>query len=309
MNNDFHTPVLADTAVQYLLTVPDGIYVDGTLGGGGHAELLLVNASARATLIGFDVDPSGLTFAQARLMRFGDRVRTLHDNFANLRSRLLDLNLEGINGLLLDLGMSSRHIDDSTRGFSFQVESRLDMRMDPRQSLDAQSVVGTFSQEQLADLFWKYGEERNSRSIARKIVGERQRKPINTTTELAGIVESAVGRKYLRQTLARVFQAIRIVVNNELENLETALHDVIDFLVPGGRIVVISYHSLEDRIVKEFFRKEALRSVSSGNKLIPDRQVDPRLKVLTKKPIEADLQEIERNPRARSAKLRAAERI
>lgn len=309
MNNDFHTPVLAETAIQYILTVPDGIYVDGTLGGGGHAELLLVNASAHATLVGFDVDPSGLMFAQARLMRFGDRVRYLHDNFANLRTRLLGVNIERIHGLLLDLGMSSRHIDDPSRGFSFQVESRLDMRMDPRQSLDAQSVVGSFSQDQLADLFWKYGEERNSRSIARKIVSERQRKPIRTTTELAGIVEAAVGRKYLRQTLARVFQAIRIVVNNELENLETALHDVIDFLVPGGRIVVISYHSLEDRIVKEFFRTEARRSVSSGNKLIPDRPLEPRLRILTKKPIEADPKEIERNPRSRSAKLRAAERI
>jgi 16S rRNA (cytosine1402-N4)-methyltransferase len=211
-----------------------------------------------------------------------------------------------IDGLLLDLGVSSFQLDDASKGFSFRLDETIDMRMDRRLSVSGRDVVGTFSETDLAEIIWKYGEERNSRRIARAIVNRR---PIATTRALRDAVLSVVGERFLTKTLARVFQAIRIHVNNELENLEKALRAALQVLSPGGRLAVISYHSLEDRIVKDFFRQHAAAIIPSGNKYVADMIVVPRLKLLTKKPVAPSPAEAERNPRARSAKLRVAERV
>jgi 16S rRNA (cytosine1402-N4)-methyltransferase len=260
-------------------------------------------------LIGFDQDGDALASAGERLARFGDRVTYRKGNFSTLGSALRELGVGKVRGILLDLGVSSHHLDDAGRGFSFQADSPIDMRMDRDQRLDGRSVVNTYAPESLAKMLWAYGEERDAKRIVRAIVRERERRPIATTAELAAVVESAVGGRFLKKTLARVFQAIRIEVNRELEHLAEALRQSVEVLETGGRIVVISYHSLEDRIVKDFFRDEARTAIPSGHALVADTPVEPRLRPLTKKPVEAAPEECERNPRSRSAKLRAAERI
>ena len=290
MTYEYHTPVLVDEVLQFLVTHSDGFYVDGTLGGGGHAEHILTKLTPQGKLIGFDMDNDAIEHASERLKKFSNTM-FLQDNFTNIKSRLASLGMNHISGLFLDLGVSSRQLDSQERGFSFRSDSRIDLRMNRSQVLDGWMVVNTYEQSQLADVIWKYGEERNSRRIAKKIIFARERQPLDTTQDLARVVESAVGKRWLTKTLARVFQAIRIEVNNELENLRTTLHNAIELLEQGGRIVVISYHSLEDRIVKQMFRSEQ------------------RLAILTKKPIRATEAETAINPRARSAKLRAAERI
>ena len=308
MPQEYHTPVLAGEVLHFLYTSPDGIYVDGTLGGGGHTENILMNASSQATLIGFDLDPEAVAFSKKRLERFGGRVTVVHDNYANLKSCLRELNIGRINGLLLDLGVSSSQIDQKGRGFSFQNDGPLDMRMNPDQPLTAREVVNGYDEQRLADVIWNYGEERAARRIARAVTAARSRGPIETTGSLAAVVGSAVGGRMLTKTLARVFQAVRIEVNDELENLRRCLADALEVLQEGGRIVVISYHSLEDRIVKQFFRAESARTEIPATKLLPARPRKPLLNVLTPRPVVAADEEVRANPRARSAKLRAAER-
>ncbi len=305
----YHVPVLVDEVLTFLVPTPGGTYVDGTLGGGGHAEHMLSLCGPDGTLIGFDQDGDALAFARERLFPFGDRVTYRKGNFSTLVPTLEELGVDGVQGILLDLGVSSHHLDAAERGFSFQADAPLDMRMDRDQALDARTVVNTYEVGDLTDVFRTYGEERNAYRIARVIVRARERRPIETTGELAAAVESAVGGKFLKKTLARVFQGIRIEVNRELDHLSSALRQGVDALALGGRIVVISYHSLEDRIVKEFFRDEARTAIPSGHPLIADTPVEPRLRILTRKPVEATPEECARNPRARSAKLRAAERI
>lgn len=309
MNNEFHIPVLIDEVLKYLHPVKDGIYVDCTLGGGGHARNILQGLSNKSKLIGFDIDAEAISKARCNLIDYKDQLVLIQDNFINLRERLNDLNVELIQGFLLDLGVSSYQIDSGYRGFSFQSDNRIDMRMDKTQSLDGWNVVNKYEIERLTDIFRKYGEEINSRRIAKKIIDVRNIKSIDTTRELADVIESAVGKKFLIKTLARIFQAIRIEVNNELQNLQHVLHNVIEILDKGSRIVVISYHSLEDRIVKQCFRNESMNRLHNKNKMLPDIMLKPNLKVLTKKPVRAKEEEVKCNQRARSAKLRAAERI
>ena len=308
MAYEYHTPVLADEVLQYLNAMREGTYVDGTLGGGGHAEHILRSTSPRSTLIGFDKDADAITFASKRLAPFVAQIKLVHDNVASVRTHLEKLSVKHIDGFLMDLGVSSHQIDDASRGFSFQGEGRLDMRMNAGQSLDAAAVVNSYDQEKLAEIFAAYGEERHARKIARKIVEMRKTTSIQTTKELAEIVKTVVGTYYLQKSLARIFQAIRIEVNDELEKLRSVLHDALDILNVGGRMVIISYHSLEDRIVKEFFKAESSKNIPSHSKLLPDRSRIPQLTVLTRKPVTAGEQEILGNPRARSAKLRAAEK-
>jgi 16S rRNA (cytosine1402-N4)-methyltransferase len=309
MNDVYHTPVLVDEVLRYLQIVPNGIYVDGTLGGGGHAERLLNGLAHEGKVIGFDVDSKAIQFAQQRLRRFGERIEFVHDNFSHIGVQLEKRNIFHVNGILLDLGVSSQHLDAVERGFSFQSESPIDMRMDQRQQFDGWNVVNRYDEDALKSIFLKYGEERNAKRIASKIFEIRKQHPINTTRELAVIVESAVGKRFLTKSLARIFQAIRIEVNNELENLRAALREAIELLAPSGRIVVISYQSLEDRIVKECFKIESRNAIPSGHKFLPDTPIQPKLKIITKKPVMAEPEEIAQNPRARSAKLRSAERI
>ena len=307
MTDDYHTPVLVHEVLQYLSVVPDGVYVDATLGGGGHAEQILKALSPRGKLIGFDMDADALNHAETRLREFADRLVCVHGNFAGLRQHLIERGFDRIQGILLDLGVSSHQIDTRDRGFSFQSDGRLDMRMNTAQRLDAWKVLNQYDERQIAEILWKFGEERNSRRIAKKIVMMRTAEPIQTTTQLALAVESVVGQRWLKKSLARIFQAIRIEVNDELDNLRHVLRDAIDILEHGGRIVVVSYHSLEDRIVKQFFRENSQQHVHRGEK--PLSPLAAQLAILTKKPVQAAQAELVFNRRARSAKLRAAERI
>jgi len=309
VSGPYHIPVLRDEVIHFLITKPDGVYVDGTLGGAGHAEGIAEKIYPHGTLIGIDADADAHVAARDRLRRFSASVVLVHDNNANIQSILHTHNFPAIHGLFLDLGVSSFQLDEGSKGFSFRTDDTLDMRLDRRQRLNAAIVINSYSEEKLADIFWNYGEERNSRKIARAIVERRNVKSIEMSGELADIVAQKVPGQFQTKSLARIFQALRIEVNNELESLSRTLHDALALLAGGGRIVVISYHSLEDRIVKDFFRDHSATSIPSGHKLVPDLPATPTLKVLTKKPIVASPEEQRVNPRSRSAKMRVAERI
>ncbi len=301
----YHIPVLRDAAVRILVSDPSWTYVDGTLGGGGHAEAICEQLSDSGRLIACDRDESALTFSRKRLARFGEQVTIHHAEFRSIGNLLRRLHAGPIGGVLLDLGVSSFQLDEGPRGFSFQGVHPLDMRMDRRQGRTAADVVNRSSERDLAEILFRFGEERAARRIARSIVGRR---PLTTTADLGRAVEEAVGNRFLVKTLARVFQALRIEVNGELDQLRAALEGVTPLVRRGGRLVVISYHSLEDRIVKEFFREQAADRISSGHRLVPDTPRVPLLRILTRRPLLPTEEEVERNPRARSAKLRAAER-
>jgi 16S rRNA (cytosine1402-N4)-methyltransferase len=302
----YHEPVLAEEALSLLITDREGVYVDGTIGGGGHAEKICEHLGPRGRLIGIDADADAIEECRERLKRFGSQATLIRGNFRFVASELKTLEVQQLAGILLDLGVSSHQLDRPERGFSFRGEGRLDMRMDRRSALSAHEVVNGYSEERLEKVFREYGEEHAARQIARALVRAR---PLTTAAELNSVIERSVGGKYLIKALARVYQALRIEVNGEIENLRGALVSVPDVLQPGGRCVVIDYHSLEDRIVKEFFREESADTVRSRNKYLPDQPRVPRLEILTKKPVTASRQEISRNTRARSAKLRAAERL
>lgn len=309
MNDDYHTPVLAEAVLSYLQPKHNGIYVDATLGGGGHTENILIASSPNGRVIGIDTDEDALLYAKHRLERFGHRFQYVHDNFSHMNDSLNTLGVAKVDGILFDLGLSSHQVNTGERGFSFQHDNELDMRMNRRQAADAKTVINTYDEKSLADIFWQFGEERESRRIARNVVRRRTSRPITTTAQLAEVIGSSVGGKFLQKSLARIFQAVRIEVNREMENLRQALSTCADLLNTGGRLVVISYHSLEDRIVKEFIRDQSRTAIPSGHKYIPDQPHEPKFLVLTKKPLEANDKERELNSRARSAKLRAAERM
>ena len=304
-----HIPVLADQVVELLAPAAgDGWIVDATLGRGGHAARLL-DAAPSARLVGIDQDPDALEESRAHLGPHGERVRFVRGDFKDLASLLERLGIASVRGVLLDLGVSSPQLDEAHRGFSYRVEGPLDMRMDPSQRLSAADVVNTYSARELEKAIGTYGEERFARRIARAIIANR---PIETTTELAEIVKVAVPAATRRtgpHPARRTFQALRMEVNGELDSLRTVLPDAIDVLEPGGRCVVISYHSLEDRAVKRHFRDEA-----DGCTCPPDFPVctcgaEARVRVLTRRPVRPREEEIEANPRARAAKLRAVERL
>ncbi|MCU0454249.1 MAG: 16S rRNA (cytosine(1402)-N(4))-methyltransferase RsmH [Bacteroidetes bacterium] len=302
----YHTPVLLNESLEYLVTDPSGVYVDATLGGGGHTEALLLRLSPAGRVVAFDQDDEAIAEAKKRLARFEGRIDLRRANFGDVAAELASIGSAKIAGILLDLGVSSHQLDDASRGFSFRGDERLDMRMDRRSGRSAYDVVNATDEQELARILWEYGEERRSRQIARSIVRQR---PVETTTQLARIVESLTPGPTATKSLARVFQAIRIEVNQELEQLRRCLVDAPELLRPGGRLVVIAYHSLEDRIVKEFIRDAAADRIPSGSKYLPDEPRTPTLRPLTKKPVVAGPDEEKSNPRARSAKLRAAERL
>lgn len=286
-----HESVLLDEVLTWLQPGREGIYVDGTLGLGGHAEAILERTAPAGRLIGFEWDRDAVGHATERLARFGDRVQIVQASYADLVPELARLGVQAIDGLIVDLGASSLQFDRADRGFSFRAESALDMRMDQRNPRTAATLVAYLSEEQLADIFYYYGEERQARRIARFLVQARQETPITTTTQLASIVAAAVPRKYHPHKVhvaTKVFQALRIAVNAELDNVTSLLANAPTVLRPGGRFCVITFHSLEDRIVKQAFSR------------------NPAYKMLTKHPVEPSDTEIERNPRSRSAKLRVA---
>ncbi len=302
----YHDPVLCDDATRLLITDEYGVYVDGTVGGGGHAEIICGRLRGAGRLICFDADVDAIEHSRRRLQQFGERALFVHSNVRHLAAELTRLGVGPVCGLLLDLGVSSFQLDQAPRGFSFRSDQRLDMRMDQRQTLSAWEVVNTYDERTLAQVLWNFGEERHSRRIAHVIAGAR---PVNSTGDLKECVRTAVGERFLTKSLARVFQAIRIEVNGELRSLEAALADGLIQLRPGGRLVVIAYHSLEDRIVKEFMRAEGATTIPGQPRYGPWVPRSPRLRILTKKPLVPGDEEMQSNPRARSAKLRAAERL
>jgi len=294
-----HTPVLLNEVVAGLAPRTGGRYVDGTLGGGGHALAILAASSPAGRLLGIDADPSALAAAAARLAIYGERSTLVHGNFRDLARLARECDFAPIDGLLLDLGVSSHQLDTPERGFSFANDAPLDMRLDPTRGMTAADLLNETPERELADLIYRYGEEHGSRRIARFIAEARHKRPIATTGELADLVARALGGRHGKiHPATRTFQALRIAVNHELESLEVVLPQAVELLAPGGRIAVISFHSLEDRIVKLFFRAESGYGGAG----------EARLQIITKKPIEASATEARINPRSRSAKLRIAER-
>jgi 16S rRNA (cytosine1402-N4)-methyltransferase len=308
----FHTPVMLEKVLQSLRCKPGGIYVDGTLGGGGHARAILENTAPDGLLIGIDRDDDALLESEKRLQPFGQRKILIKGNFADIGEILTNLNIRKVDGILLDLGVSSHQLDTADRGFSFSLDAPLDMRMDQSSRYSAYDLVNLSPEKELRQVIRDYGEEPMAGRIARAISAKRASAPIRTTIELADVVCRAVRRQGVRKKVhpaTRTFQAIRIAVNQELSNLPTAIDAGIDQLGQGGRFSIISFHSLEDRIVKETFRSWEGRCQCPPGLPVCQCQREAKLRVLTRKPLRPEADESETNPRARSARLRTAEKI
>ena len=306
--------VLADEVIAYLAPGPGGLYVDGTLGGGGHAERVLDASAPDGRVIGIDRDDMALAAARERLARFGDRALLLHGRFADMTALLAAVGIEQVNGILIDLGVSSPQLDTAERGFSFSREGPLDMRMDPTTGPTAAEVIERLAVDELARVLFEYGEERYSRRIARAIKDAVRSGTVHTTTDLAAVVAAAMPPGASRQEridpATRTFQALRIVVNDELGELERFLEVFPSLLLPGGRCVVIAFHSLEDRPVKERFRDlEWTSRFPADVAAAAGERTVPICRALTRKPGTATPEELRLNPRARSAKLRACEKV
>lgn len=307
-----HTTVLLEETVSGLNINPDGIYVDCTLGGAGHSSLILSKLSPNGKLIAFDQDETAIKHAKEKLSEYGEQIVFVQKNFIHLKAELERRNIDKVDGIVYDLGVSSPQLDNPERGFSYQFDSPLDMRMDQSSSLTAYEVVNNWSYEKLVKIFFKYGEEKFSKQIARKIEEARKKHPIETTGQLVELIKEAIpapARRKGGHPAKRVFQAIRIAVNDELAAFEQSLLQAIDLLKEGGRICVITFHSLEDRICKTTFKKASEGpDLPPGLPVIPD-EYKPVLKLVTRKPILPTEEEINRNHRARSAKLRIAEKL
>lgn len=304
--SEYHKPVLLETAIDFLITNVDGIYFDGTLGGGGYAQLILNKLSLNGKLIATDLDENSINFCKEKF-KDEKRIIILKDNYKNIKNILNELAINKIDGAVLDLGISSYQIDEASEGFSYRFDTEFDLRFDKSSGVPAYELINQMEADEIAEILREYGEERFSYKIARAIEDQIKKKQIRTTQELVQIISKVTPRHKLNDTLSRVFQAFRIYVNDELENLKNFLSDAVEVIKSGGRLVVVSYHSLEDRIVKEFFNLNSrecncppeLGRCVCGYKL--------RLKKLTKKIVTPSEEEIKQNPRSRSAKLRVAE--
>ncbi len=311
MSEFYHVSVLLDECIEGLNIKPDGIYVDGTLGGAGHSSRIAARLTG-GRLIGIDRDRVALKAAGERLAPFGDRVTLVHSNFSEIKQVIRDLGIGAVDGILLDLGVSSPQLDDGERGFSYMVDAPLDMRMNRQDTLTAYTVVNTYSYDELKRILYDYGEERYAPQIASAICRRREEKPIETTLELCDVIRSAMPAAALREKqhpAKRSFQAIRIAVNDELGAVEKVMEDAIECLAPGGRLCIITFHSLEDRIVKV-----GMANAAKGCDCPPNFPVcvcgkKPKVRIITRKPIVSGQEELDRNPRARSAKLRICEII
>jgi 16S rRNA (cytosine1402-N4)-methyltransferase len=291
---ELHIPVLFQEVMAWLRPCSPGCYVDGTLGLGGHTEMILEQSAPAGKVLGFDWDAQAAGYAAKRLTGFGNRFQLIQSSYADLVEQLHGHGQEHVDGILVDLGVSSLQLDCPERGFSFQEDAPLDMRMDTRKKVTAEQLVNRLSQEELADIFFHYGEERQARRVARFIVEARIQEPLKSTRQLAELIAQAIPRKYHPRKIhvaTKVFQGLRIAVNRELDNITRLLTDAPKVLKPGARLCVITFHSLEDRIVKQGFAKA------------------PHYKVLTNKPVLPTVDEVRRNARARSAKLRVAEKL
>lgn len=307
-----HTTVLLNEAVEGLNIKPDGIYVDCTLGGAGHSSVILSKLGEHGKLIAFDQDETAIVHAKEKLSAYHEKLIIVKSNFLHLKEELGNLGIFKVDGILYDLGVSSPQLDTPERGFSYHHDAPLDMRMDNDAPVSAYDVVNHWSYEDLVRIFFRYGEEKFSKQIARKIEAARELKPIETTFELVDLIKEAIpapARRKGGHPAKRIFQAIRIAVNDELSVFEDSLNQAIELLCPGGRISVITFHSLEDRICKVTFKKASeTPDLPSGLPIIPD-EYKPILKLISRKPILPSEEELERNNRARSAKLRIAEKL
>lgn len=316
-----HIPVLYQEIIYYLQPESGGFYIDGTVGGAGHAKGILKASAPDGRLLGLDRDPEAIIYAQAQLAEFGERTALIRANYADLATVAPEFGFEQVDGILLDLGLSSRQLDSKDRGFSFRYQSPLDMRFDPTSSgPTAADLVNSLDESELADLLWRLGEVRQSRKIARAIIDNR---PIQNTVELADLVVQQVGWMHARHgrrkqpgrrnrgihPATQVFQALRIAVNDELASLEAGLQSTIKLLKPTGRLAVISFHSLEDRMVKQFVRRQSRDCTCPPEQPICTCDAKPILRAITRKVVRPSAEEIDRNPRSRSAKLRVAEKM
>ena len=307
-----HRSVLLDECIESLNIKPDGIYVDGTAGGGGHSLEIVKRLTEGGRLIAIDRDDAAIAAATERLSDYLDRVTFVRNNFSSAAEVCRELGLEKIDGILLDLGVSSYQLDTAERGFTHNADAPLDMRMDRRGELDAYAVVNTYSYEELRRVIWEYGEDRFAPKIASAIVRRREKAPIKTTGELVDVIKSAIppaAREGGHHPAKRTFQAIRIEVNGELDAIEPAIRKAKDIMNEGGRIVIITFHSLEDRIVKQTYADLASGCTCPRTLPVCVCGKTPEVKVLTRKPILPSARELEENPRSRSAKLRVAEKI
>jgi len=301
-----HQPVLYHEIIHALQPKNEGRYVDGTLGAGGHARGILEACAPDGRLLGLDVDPQALALARETLAPYGERIRLIQASYDSLAERLREIGWDGVDGILLDLGLSSMQLDSPERGFSFQQDAPLDMRFDPDSPTTAADLVNELPGDELADLIYRYGEEHASRRIAQAIVKAR---PLQTTRQLTAVIESVLPRRGRVHPATQTFQALRIAVNDELERVENVLPQAIAALRSGGRLAIISFHSLEDRIVKEYFRRESKDLVNPPYERIYEVEKKATLKEINRKVIIPGEAEIEANPRARSAKLRIAEKL
>jgi len=308
-----HVSVLLDETIEALAINPDGVYVDLTLGRAGHASRILSRLSRKGRLIGIDQDREAIEASKITLSKIGSNFEVVHENFRNFKEVLYSLNIQKVDGILMDLGVSSPQFDDADRGFSYRSNARLDMRMDSRNSLTAYEIINSYSLADLARIFGEYGEDKYAYQIARKIAEARISSPIATTQQLVDLIKSAKPMKELAKKghpAKQVFQALRIEVNDELGALETAVEDALKVLNLGGRLVVISFQSLEDRIIKDAFRQVSVVEGTRHNVFaLPRDEETPKFRLVNRKVITPTLKEIARNNRARSAKLRGIERI
>jgi 16S rRNA (cytosine1402-N4)-methyltransferase len=308
-----HLPVLYKTIITALRPKSTGRYIDGTLGAGGHSAGILTESTPDGEVLGLDLDPQALAIARERLAGFGKRAHIVDASYTRMKDEAENLGWDAVDGIVLDFGVSSMQLDTPERGFSFIHDGPLDMRFSPNASLSAADLVNSFSEAELADIIFRYGEERLSRKIARAVVNNR---PINTTKELADLILKHIGKRERIHPATRTFQALRIAVNSELESIETVLPLAVSLLrspdpksgKPGGRLAVISFHSLEDRLVKEYFRRESADCICPPRQPICTCGHKASIIEINRKPIEASEEEIQANSRARSAKLRVAEK-
>ncbi len=306
-DGSYHVSVLADECLDVLAVKQGEVIFDGTLGGGGHSERLL---EAGARVIACDRDPAALAYARARLATYGERFRAYHGNYDQMDLLLAEAGeAVGVDGIILDLGISSKHVDDAARGFSFAKEGPLDMRMDSTAELTAEQLVNEADEADLRRIFWDFGEERSARGVVRAIVKVREQERIETTGQLAALVETVIPRRGRRHPATKVFQALRMAVNDELGHLRRALEKTVFCLKPGGRLAIISFHSLEDRMVKRFLRQHSLTMLDRPEWPEPKANPECFFSLPVKKPYVPGAYELEENPRARSAKLRVAIRL
>ncbi|MGH7453153.1 MAG: 16S rRNA (cytosine(1402)-N(4))-methyltransferase RsmH [bacterium] len=308
LSTKFHAPVLVAPVLQFLLTSESRTLVDATLGDGGHSKALLEKGGAELRVIGIDADAEALAVAQTRLAQFAERFQPIQGNFRSLASLLGSLGMTSVDGVLADLGVSSRQIDQPERGFSYLQDGPLDMRMNPNLPHTAAALLATLEQNELKKIFRDYGEEKLAVPIARAIIKQRSQRPLQRTSDLRQIVEKIVHGPHRVKSLARIFQALRIAVNEELEALSEFLAQALALLRPGGRLAVISYHSLEDRIVKQFFKAQAKGCTCPPEFPVCVCSRQPQLSILTAKPLAPGPEEIAANSRSRSARLRAVQK-